>query len=373
MVNMRYPLWMEINRDRLRSNLTQLQSMGDESGSRIMAVVKADAYGHGIDTVVSLSEAGLRNFGVASVSEGEQLRKRGVKGDIYLLGGFFSDETESILRYCLTPVISSMEELAQLNRYSTELQNCTCFHLKIDTGMGRMGILSNDTQEFLARAKKLYPSLSLSGVMTHFSCAECYPDHTKKQYNAFVRLFPGTTDKGGIIRHCCNSAGFLLFPEMRLDMARIGIALYGVSPTGDPTLTRGCGLRPVMSLKARVKFVKNLPECFPLGYGATYVTSCPSRIAVLPVGYSQGIFRSLSNRMDVLIRGRRARVVGAISMDQMMIDVTGIPGVEKSDEVLLIGESGNDEITVEELASLSGTIPHEILCSLVRVKNKVFI
>ncbi len=370
---MPYQLWMEINRNRLRSNLLRLQAMGKKSGSRIMAVVKADAYGHGVDTVVSLSDTGLRSFGVASVSEGKQLREKGVKGEIFLLGGFFSEETEELFLHRLTPVISSMDELEHLSRSMALHRDCPRFHLKVDTGMGRMGILTSDVPEFLEQAKKRFPSLFLAGVMTHFSCAECDPEHTQRQYRDFVQLFPAACEDSGLVRHCCNSAGFLLFPEMRMDMARIGIALFGVSPTGDASLIRSSGLQPVMSLKTRVKFVKHLPACFPMGYGATYITPCPSRVAVLPVGYSQGIFRSLSNRMEVLIRGHRSRVAGTISMDQMMVDVTDIPAVEKGDEAVLIGEDGSDAISVEELANLAGTIPHEILCSLVRVKNKIFI
>lgn len=369
---------MEIDSAALRENCQRLTSMGKEGGRHceILAVVKADAYGLGPAAVELMYDWGIRRFGVASSREGIALRERGIGGEIVLLGGFFPEEVQSLLTHRLTPVISTLDDFINLSCYTARAGRIIDYHLEIDTGMGRMGLLYSDFDERWRQEMAKHPLLRLQGVMTHFSCAESDPAYTRTQFLRFGQFLERSGLDGptvpNILRHCSNSAGFLFFPELRLDMVRVGIALYGVSPTGDPDLIKKAGLKPVMSLKARIRHVKDLPAGFCVGYGATATTSCPSRIAVLPVGYAQGLPRNLSNRMAVLVRGRRARSIGVLSMDQMMVDVTEIPGVTPGDTAIVIGrDPGGEEITVEEVARQAQTIPHEILCSLVRVKNRI--
>ncbi|MEI6157371.1 MAG: alanine racemase, partial [Atribacterota bacterium] len=202
------------------------------------------------------------------------------------------------------------------------------------------------------------------------------PIYTRKQYGLFSQTVQSFCQYTGLSpdsleKHCCNSAGFLFFPPYHGQMIRLGIALFGVSPTLDPQDVRSRGLRPVMSIKSRIKHLKTLPPDFCVGYGSTWVTRRETRIAVIPIGYAQGLFRSLSNHCDVLVRGKRAKCIGTISMDQIMVDITDIPGVEKGDLVTILGQDGNDEIRAEELAVRANTIPHEILCSFVRIKNRI--
>ncbi|MCX7668016.1 MAG: alanine racemase [Atribacterota bacterium] len=362
---------MEINVQNLRHNWETLRKIATPH-SQIMTEVKATCYGHGVEVAELLSSFGLRDFGVSSVEEGYELKKRGIMGNIYILGGFLPWEAEAIVEEGFIPVVSSLRDVECLEEASKKRKKRVVFHLKVDTGMGRLGFLLKDFDtrvlEMVTRNSFLY----MDGIMTHFGSAESDTEYTRWQFELFAQFLNsfGSARKN-LICHCCNSAGFLRFPEMRLDMSRIGIALLGVSPNLEATFVIEKGLRPVAQLKAMVKYVKNLPPGFRVGYGGTFVTSRDTRIAVVSIGYAQGIFRNLSNRMEVLVRKKRARVVGSISMDQLMIDVTDIPEVQESDPVTLIGRDGEEEIRVEDLARLAGTIPHEILCSLKKVKARV--
>ncbi len=368
MENILFPFWMEIDAGNLRHNVEVLKNW---SSSSLMAVVKSEAYGHGWEAVKLLYDYGLRKFGVASVEEAHELRKRGLRGDIYLLGGFFTEEAETIIKEQLTPVISSGEELQALEEAARRAGKVISFHLKVDTGMGRMGFLPQELNDEWWGKWGGNHNLSLRGVMTHFASAESDPAYTRFQFDHFLSfLYQFPESNPSWERHCCNSAAFLSFPEMHLDLSRVGIALWGVSPWGREAAPP-LDLKPVMRVKARVKQVKTLPPGFSVGYGRTFTTSRETRLAAISIGYSQGLFRSLSNRMEVLIRGRRAPSRGNISMDQMTVEVTEIEGVKKGDIVTVVGKEGKEEITIEEIADLAHTIPHEILCSLGKIKNRI--
>jgi len=339
-----------------------------------MAVVKATCYGHGLEVAELLFSFGLRDFGVSSVEEAYDLKRKGIAGNIYILGGFLPWEAEAIVEEEFIPVVSSLRDVEYLERASHRRGKCAPFHLKVDTGMGRLGFLCEDLNAEILDRVVQSPFLKMEGIMTHFGSAEADAEYTRWQFELFSQLLNRLhLYRKDLLRHCCNSAGFLKFPEMHLDMSRIGIALLGVSPNLEAELVRGRGLKPVAQLKAMVKHVKTLPPGFKVGYGGTFVTSRDTRVAVVSIGYAQGIFRNLSNRMEVLVRGKRARVIGNISMDQLTIDVTEIPEVKEGDLVTLIGRDGEEEIRVEDLARLSGTIPHEILCSLKKVKGRVLV
>ncbi|MGB9553167.1 MAG: alanine racemase, partial [bacterium] len=328
--------------------------------SRIMAVVKAACYGHGLEVAELLFSFGLRDFGVSSVEEGYDLRKRGITGNIYILGGFLPWEAEAIVEEEFIPAVSSLRDIECLEGASQARNKRVSFHLKVDTGMGRLGFLLKDLNSRVLDRVLRSPFLHMGGVMTHFGSAESDSEYTRWQFGLFSQFLERLDFcRNNLICHCCNSAGFLRFPEMHLNMSRIGIALLGVSPNLEVGLAKEKGLKPVAQLRAVVKYVKNLPPGFKVGYGGTFTTPRDVRIAVVSIGYAQGVFRNLSNKMEVLVRGRRARVIGNISMDQLTVDVTEIPEVREGDLVTLIGSDGAEEIRAEDLARLSGTIPHE--------------
>lgn len=365
--------WMEISRSNLAHNVAVLRRLVHPHGD-IMGVVKANVYGHGVTTVSTLASLGLRKFGVASVEEALELRKASIPGDIYILGGFFPGEAEIIVQEGFIPVVSCREELESLRKEGEKRGKCVRFHLKVDTGMGRMGFLPSDFDDALFSIISASPSLTLAGVMTHFSSAENDPEYTEWQFRkfcAFLRRWRFSSKS--LECHCANSAAFLSFPHMRLSLSRVGIALFGVSPNGDAEFVVSRGLQPVTSVRARVKLVKTLPPGFRVGYGGTFVTSRKTRVAVVALGYAQGLFRTLSNNLEVLVRGKRAPLVGTVSMDQVMIDVSHIDGVERGDVVTFIGRDGQEEIRVEELARRAGTIPHEILCSFGKLSHRLFV
>lgn len=378
-MNIEYPLWMEIDSQSLYTNFQRIQQhLTIPDASRIIGVVKADAYGHGLESVLLLQKWGMNRFGVATVQEGEALRQIGIKGTIYLLGGFIDQEIPGIFKNHLTPTLSSQEEWDRLNSAVQTNQQVLEFHVKVDTGMGRMGFLPEELNESLIAQIGHHPYLHLRGVMTHFASSENNPNYTHQQFEVFQNFLQKISHLNQIPiqdleKHCCNSAGFLFFPDYHLDMVRVGIALFGVSPIQDPSPARSLGLSPVMRIRSRVKHLKNLPSGCCIGYGGTYITQRQTRLAVIPIGYAQGLLRRLSNRMEVLIKGQRAKCLGVISMDQMMVDVSDIPDVKRGDLVTILGPDGADEIRAEEMAAWAETIPHEILCSFNRIKNRIVV
>lgn len=365
--------WMEISRDNLAHNLAILRKLASPRGD-VMGVVKSSVYGHGVATASLLSSFGLRKFGVTSVEEALDLKRFNIAGDIYILGGFFPYETEIIVEEGFIPVVSHWEELKSLERESRKRGKTVRFHLKVDTGMGRMGFLPRDISDALFETASTSPFLTLTGIMTHFSNAEKDPEYTEWQFRKFCAFLKRWRLWGKPLEyHCANSAAFLSFPHMRLSLSRVGVALFGVSPSEDTRLVEAVGLKPVTSVKARVKLLKTLPPGFRIGYGGTFVTSRRTRVAVVALGYAQGLFRILSNNLEVLVQGKRAPLIGTVSMDQVMIDVTHIDGVERGDVVVFIGRNGEEEIRAEEVALRARTIPHEVLCSFGRIRHRLFV
>lgn len=363
---------MEISRKNLAHNIAVLRRLVYPRGD-IMGVVKANVYGHGIDVASYLASLGLRKFGVASLEEALELRKASVCGDIYILGGFFPYEAEAIVKEGFIPVVSSLEELEALRKEGLKREKPVRFHLKVDTGMGRMGCLPRDFDDAFFSAI-FSPPLVLTGVMTHFASAENDPEYTEWQFRKFCAFLKRWNLFGKSLEyHCANSAAFLSFPHMRLTLNRIGIALFGVSPNGDAQVVRAVGLRPVTTVRARVKLVKVLPPGFRVGYGGTFITSRKTRVAVVTLGYAQGLFRTFSNNLEVLVQGKRVPLIGTVSMDQVMIDVSHVDEVKQGDVVTFLGKDGEEEIRAEELARRAGTIPHEIFCSFGKLKHRLFV
>lgn len=345
-----------------------------------MAVVKADAYGHGLKPVARLlEECGANWFGVATVEEALELRKAGLRKPILLLGGLYMSDPAALIEYDLTPAVSSTARLDVYAECARRFAKPICFHLKIDTGMGRLGMPPALLDGFQEKLRELNGAagpthdslLRLTGFFTHLASAEdLVATQTEEQLARFSRSLEDLRASGTEPEwiHVSNSAALLAGVNIEENLIRIGALLYGyclplVLPAGGPQ-QRLPDFEPVLSFKSRIVFLKDHPAGTPLGYGASFFTRRPSRIATIPAGYADGLSRALSNRGRVIVRGRYARIVGNVSMDLTLIDVTDIPGVMVGDEVTLIGRADGASITAGELAKELGTIPYEVLCSI---------
>ena len=357
--------WVEIDRAALLANVdTCRQVIG--TCCQLLAMVKGNAYGHGLcETAQVLLDAGVDMLGVEAVGEAVTLRMAGITCPILLVGPLPPANVPLLLAHQLVPLLVTPEQVRMVGEYTREAAQGLDVHLKFDTGMHRQGIMPYEVPLLLGLLAK-YPALHVAGVATHLARADeaDQPGWTRRQLDQFhdtVALLA----KAGVrapVRHAANSAAALLWPESRLDMVRFGIALYGFWP--GPAVRRASAVelvfRPVMTWKTRVAAVKEVGCGCHVGYGGSYVTTRDSRIAVLPLGYYDGYGRSLSNRGQVLIHGRRAPVCGRVSMNLMSVDVTDLPAVEPGDEVVLLGQQGSSAIAAEEMAAWLGTIHYEV-------------
>ena len=348
----------------LRANVATVRSLV-RPNVEILAVVKADAYGHGdVESARVLSEEGVHHLGVATVEEGARLRKSGIGGEVVVLGSVYPEDAAALVRHSLTPVVPSLDLLRHLEAFGAQHGVAIGCHLKVDTGMGRLGLLPDAIDEWLPALSGL-KAVKLQGILSHFAGAE-EPD--SPLCRGQLAAFKGTLDRLRAAghqtapAHMANSAAILLLPEAHFDMVRTGGMLYGIF--SHPPLAKRVRLAPVLTWKTRVLQVKTLPKHSPLSYGGTFVTGRKSVIATLSVGYADGYKRSLSNKAAVLIRGQRAPVVGRVTMDLTMADVTDIAGVQPGDEVVLLGPQGLETISAEEMAGWADTISYEILTSI---------
>lgn len=348
----------------LRANLGTVRRIVG-ADVEILAVVKADAYGHGdVETARTLCEEGVGSVGVATVAEGVRLRKAGIEAAILVLGSLAPVDAAALVRYSLNPVVSNLDLLRHLDAYGARHGVEFACHLKLDTGMGRLGVLSDAVEDWLPELAGLR-TVRLLGVMSHFAKAE-EPESPscRGQLRAFRQTLERIHAAGHprVAAHMANSAAIIVLPEAHFDMVRPGGMLYGIF--SHPPLAEHVRLAPVLTWKTRVLQLKTLPKNTPVSYGGTFVTRRESVIATLPVGYADGYKRSLSNRAAVLVRGRRAPVVGRVTMDLTMADVTDIGGVQPGDEVVLLGTQGGETISAEEMAGWAETISYEILTSI---------
>ncbi len=357
------PTYCSIDLASLRWNLRQVRNL-IAPGVKILSVVKADAYGHGAPEVArELAEAGSDGFGVATVEEGVELREAGTRAPILVLTAVYPEQLDEFYRRGLTPAVSdvqTMRALEKLTRRSPMLK----FHLKIDTGMGRLGLLHSEIDSWLPEILKL-EALHLEGLFSQLSHAEdARGKHTQMQVRNFSEVVDRLRRAGFVppLIHLANSAGVIGVPSAHGTMVRPGLMLYGLYPSRE--MEGRVELRPVLSWKTRVLQVKELPANSSIGYGRTFVTKRKSSIATLPVGYADGYHRLLSNRGAALAGGKRAPVVGRISMDLTMIDVTDIRGVTQGDEVVLLGRQGEENISADEMAGWAETISYEVLTSI---------
>lgn len=357
------PTTVDVDLPALLRNFRRIQAeVGEEV--TLLAAVKGDAYGHGAVPVArALEAAGCPWFGVALVEEGRDLRRAGISAPILLLSGVLPEGAQSVVDNALTPVLYDLETAAALDDAGRRAGLKVPVHLKVDTGMGRLGSPRNRWEDFLDAVGGM-PWLHVEGVMTHFASAETDAAFTELQHRRFQDALAAARARGFAPRHVhlANSAGLVSRPAARGSMVRPGVLLYGVGP--DQRMAASLGLEPVMSVRSRVLFVQQVPRGESVSYGRTWIADRPSKIAVVPVGYADGYPRLLSNRADVLIGGQRAPVRGRVCMDLTMVDVTDHAGpVRPGDEVVLLGSQGGERITVEELAERAQTIPYEILCN----------
>ena len=362
--------WAEIDLAALRANVRAIQEF---VGPRveIFAVVKANAYGHGAVPVARAAlAAGATRLAVHRVDEGVELREAGIDAPILLLGYAPLSAAPLVARYRLTPTVNTLEFAEALAAY---LDEPLPVHIKVDTGLGRYGLLPQEVVDF-ARALDAMSHIVIEGVYTHFATAdEADASYMRRQFGIFRDVLSALEAAGirPILRHACNSAATFAFPQAHLDAVRPGIALYGLRPSDawEPPVR----LRPVLTLKSRVARVRTLPAGSSIGYGRTFTADKPIRVALVPIGYGDGYHRVLSNRAQVLIRGKRARMVGRVSMDQIVVDVTHIPGVQIEDEVVLIGEQGGEAIRAEEVARWAQTINYEVTTSLLPRVTRIYL
>ena len=345
--------WAEIDLDAVRHNLTVIRSLLSP-GCRLMAVVKADAYGHGVARVARIyDEMGVGWFAVSNLEEALQLRRLGLSQRILILSYTPPEAAKTLAAENITTAAVSLEHAVALNGAAAAAGVTLTVHIKVDTGMGRVGLRQDGEIAALCRL----PHLKAEGIFTHFATADTEDEaYTRAQFAAFTAHL-AAAEQAGIrfeLRHCCNSAATLRYPEMHLDMVRPGIVLYGCTPDGsaDPRL------RPVMTMKTSVSQVKTIGAGDSVSYGRTFRAAGPMTLATVPIGYADGYSRLLSNRAVMLVNGRRAPVRGNVCMDQTMLEVTGIPGVEAGTGVTVFGP----ELPVEELAAVAGTISYEFLC-----------
>ncbi len=347
-----------IDLEAIRANVRALRALTPERAA-LMAVVKADAYGHGACQVARAAlQAGASALAVARVDEGEELRAEGIGAPVLVLGLCGPEETRRAAALGLTLTVSGPESAETLGRAAAETQRELRCHLKLDTGMGRIGCRSEAEVRRTLAALAAAPGVKLTGVYSHLADADGDgPEATEEQLRRFARML--TLLPEGLCRHIANSAAIhRLMPRAAYDMVRMGISLYGYPPVETET-----ALRPAMRWEAPVTYVKTLPAGESVSYGCTWRAPRESRIATVAVGYGDGYHRCMSGKAQALIHGRRAPVVGRICMDQMMLDVTGIPGVNPGDTVTLLGRDGGETITAEDLAAWAGTIPYELLLS----------
>lgn len=357
------PAWVDVDLEALEHNLRVLRERIEAtSGAKSMAVVKADAYGHGAVGVSRVLEsAGVDWLGVALLEEGAEIRRAGVKLPILVLGTARPSKISLYRRYRLTPTVSSLAELALWRDWTAGQTTPQPIHLKVNTGMSRLGVQIDEVPAALEMIRS-HPMLHLAGLLSHFAEAddpESPRNVLQEERFASVLELLGEEERSSAMIHMANSAAALHRPGSRYDLVRLGLAVYGLDPMGLPE----SGLRPVMSVRARIVQLREVPAGTPVSYGGRTVVQRRSRIAVVPVGYADGYAWRLTGKAEALVRGRRVPIAGSVTMDMTLLDVTET-GAELGDEVVLLGRQEAEEITALELARHAGTISWEILCHL---------
>ena len=369
--------YAQVDLDAILSNMKNMKAHV-KPGTRMIGVIKTDGYGHGSVPIAKVLQKldFMYGFAVATAEEAFDLRENGISLPILVLGYTFPYSFAKMVEWEIRSTVFRLDTVEELAAEARRQNKKAKVHIKVDTGMGRIGIMPDE--EGFAFVKKLseMKDIEIEGIFTHFARAD---ETDKTCARKQLSLFTEFTDRieqelglKGLIRDCSNSAGILEMPEANMDVVRAGITLYGLAPSSEVDMGL-IELKPALSLFSTVVFVKWLPEGYPVSYGGTYVTKKRTRIATIPLGYGDGYPRSLSNKGYVLIRGKRAPIVGRVCMDQFMVDVTEIEGVTEGDKVTLIGRDGTEEISANELGEISGRFNYELMCDLGKRIPRVYI
>lgn len=381
-------LWAEIDLKSIAHNIRELRRIINPN-SLLMAVVKANGYGHGsVEVARCALDNGARFLGVARIDEAKILRNEGIDAPVLIFGCTPPPFYKEVIKFDLTQTVYSLQTAESLSAFALSRKKRVKIHIKIDTGMGRLGILPDRLRAYRKNGTSAgsalhevesivrLPGLEPEGIFTHFSMADSSDkSFSKSQFEIFMEFIDSLRKKGiefGI-KHAANSAGIIDMPETHLDMVRAGIAMYGLYPSEEVKKNK-VSLSPAMSLKSVVIHLKDVSSGFKVSYGATYETKKPTTIATVPVGYADGYSRLLSSCGYMVVCGQRAPIAGRVCMDLTMLDVGDIPGVKTGDEVVVFGKQGEAAVTVDEIAAITGTINYEVVSSLTeRVKRKYLI
>lgn len=363
--------WAEINLAAVRFNIINIQKKLGKN-IELMAIVKCNAYGHGaIEVSRQILNLGVKALGVSSLYEGIELRDIFKDVPIIVLSAGMSGQAEEFIEYNLSPVVCTWQMTNALADAARKRGTRAKVHIKVDTGMGRIGVWHERADEFTRQVHKM-PDIEIEGICSHFATSdEQNLDFAKQQFEWFNRCLEKIKDLPIRFKHISNTAAIFNLPEAHLNMVRPGLSIYGVSPSEYVKDVEK--LRPALSLKTKVAFLKTIPKGRTLSYARTYKTEKEMKVATLPVGYGDGYPLSLSNKAYVLIRGKKARILGAVTMDQIMVNVTDIKDVKTEDIAVLIGKQGDEEITATEIARMAGTIPYEIFTSINKRVQRVYL
>lgn len=357
--------WAEIDLDAIAHNMREIRKITNKN-AQIMAVVKADAYSHGfLETTKTLLDNGADRLAVAVLQEGKQLRNRGVDVPILILGASAPEDAEDLIEFGITPAVFDYEFAKALSDEAEKRGVVTKVHIKLDTGMSRIGFVVNDEDNTeiintIIKISKL-PYIEIEGIFSHFSTSDEYDrEYTLMQFDRFMKVVNALEERGLKIpiRHICNSAGIMMYPQMHLDMVRPGIILYGMYPSNEVDKSR-LNLIPAMTLKSTITLVKEVEAGRGVSYGKEYITDKTTKIATVPIGYADGYLRKIAKKGKMVVNGEEVPIIGRICMDQCMIDVTNVHNIDKGDEVIIFGK---DKITIDDLAEWLETINYEVAC-----------
>ena len=369
-------VFARVDLDAISFNMEQMrQRVGEDA--KILAVIKMDGYGHGASPIAKMFEERdyIWGYATASIEEAVLLRKAEIKKPILVLGCVFPEQYEEMICEDIRAAVYTKEMAQAMSQTAVKLGRTAHFHIKIDTGMGRLGFFPDEESVSVIKEISLLPNIELEGMFTHFARAdETDKEYTLEQHRRFTWMKDAMEREGISISyyHCDNSAGIIDFPDMRHDLVRAGISTYGMFPS-DEVSHDAISLKPALELRSHVTFVKEIQPGMTVSYGGTFKAEHPMKVATIPVGYGDGYPRGLSNKADVLIHGKRARILGRVCMDQFMVDVTDIPDVKFMDEVILVGYDGDEHISVEELSQICGRFNYEFVCCLGRRIPRVYI
>ncbi len=366
-MNNSFRCWAEVDLEALRGNLAWIRH---RVGPRvkIMTVVKADAYGHGLKQIAALlMQSGTDIFGVANLAEARAIQSVGKGWPVLMLGACLPAEIESAVADGVRPTLSTVAEAKLFSRAATKLKKVVRAHIKVDTGMGRLGVAPEQARSLILRVGRL-PGMKIEGLFTHYAAVEDDADFSRRQRKQFQKLLDELTQEqiSFPLIHANNSGALLHEPDSLFTLVRPGLLVYGIVPAGKRRVDSELQgrLQPALSLKCRVGLVKVIAAGTPLSYGRTFVAPRAMRVATLTAGYGDGYLRAASNRARVLVGGKRCRVLGRVTMDQMLVDVSRLVNVRVGDEAVLMGRQGRDEIAARELAGWCGTVPWEVLTNI---------